>query len=229
MAGRENRKPQEAQSNEEDYPVTKKPVSRRRFLQSMGASGIAATGTGLFSQANAEQVVEGPQVASLDSATADRHTVHLKVNGEMREVKVTSNAVLLDVLRDQLQLTGTKKGCDHGQCGACTVHVNGTAVNSCLSLTVMHDGDDIATIEGLERNGRLHAVQQAFWEHDAYQCGYCTSGQVMSAVAVLRDKRIAPDDHSLREAMSGNICRCGAYQNIIAAIQDAREKGGRSA
>lgn len=228
MAKRENKKPQEARSDEEDYPVTA-PISRRRFLQSMGASGIAATSTGLFSQASGGQVVEGPQVGNVDSTTTDRHTVRLKVNGEMREVNVASNAVLLDVLRDQLQLTGTKKGCDHGQCGACTVHVNGTAVNSCLSLTVMHDGDEIATIEGLERNGRLHAVQQAFWEHDAYQCGYCTSGQVMSAVAVLQDKRIPPDDHSLREAMSGNICRCGAYQNIISAIQDARSKAGRTA
>lgn len=131
--------------------------------------------------------------------------------------------VLLDVLRDTLQLTGTKKGCDHGQCGACTVHVNGVSVNSCLSLAVMHDGDEVTTIEGLERNGRLHPIQQAFWEHDAYQCGYCTSGQIMSAVALL-DEAIGPDDADVREAMSGNLCRCGAYQNIVTAIQTVRGK-----
>lgn len=128
------------------------------------------------------------------------------------------------MLRDRLQLTGTKKGCDHGQCGACTVHVNGTSVNSCLSVAVQHEGDRITTIEGLARSGELHPVQQAFWEHDAYQCGYCTSGQMMSAVAILRDPSISADDASVREAMSGNICRCVAYRNILAAIQSARAK-----
>jgi xanthine dehydrogenase YagT iron-sulfur-binding subunit len=150
--------------------------------------------------------------------------VQFSVNGVAHKLNVEPNAVLLDVLRDRLQLTGTKKGCDHGQCGACTVHVNGVSVNSCLSIAVMHDGDQITTVEGLAKNGKLHPIQQAFWEHDAYQCGYCTSGQMMSAVAVLHDSRVPADDHSLREAMSGNICRCGAYKNIVAAIQDARGK-----
>lgn len=228
MSGRKDRKPQEEQVREPDTPATRTPVSRRRFLQSIGASGVVATSTGVFAPAKAAEVAEVQQAENQNMAQTDGHTVRLKVNGEMREVKVASNAVLLDVLRDQLLLTGTKKGCDHGQCGACTVHVNHTAVNSCLSLAVMHDGDEITTVEGLERNRRLHPVQQAFWEHDAYQCGYCTSGQLMSAVAIVRDKRIPADDSSLREAMSGNICRCGAYQNIIAAIQDARAKTGRS-
>jgi xanthine dehydrogenase YagT iron-sulfur-binding subunit len=209
-----------------DLSASRAPVSRRRFLQSVGASGFAATNAGLFSSARADEVPGAPQIESGGSSKGDRHLIRLRVNGELLELNVPSNAVLLDVLRDQLKLTGTKKGCDHGQCGACTVHVNDTAVNSCLSLAVMHDGDEITTVEGLQRNGRLHPIQQAFWEHDAYQCGYCTSGQMMSAVGVLKDKRIGPDDHSLREAMSGNICRCGAYQNIISAIQDARRKGG---
>ncbi len=156
------------------------------------------------------------------------YPLQLIVNGVQKKLNVAPNAILLDVLRDELQLTGTKKGCDHGQCGACTVHANGTSVNSCLSLAVMHDGDEVTTVEGLERNGRLHPVQQAFWEHDAYQCGYCTAGQMMSAVAVLKDARIPADDHAVREAMSGNICRCGAYKNILAAIQSARGKVGRA-
>ncbi len=161
-------------------------------------------------------------------AAQGAYPLQFTVNGVIRKLNVEPNAVLLDVLRDQLQLTGTKKGCDHGQCGACTVHVNGVSVNSCLSLAVMHEGDAITTVEGLSSNGRLHPIQQAFWEHDAYQCGYCTSGQMMSAVAVLHDSRIPADDHSLREAMSGNICRCGAYKNIVAAIQDARGKVRRA-
>jgi xanthine dehydrogenase YagT iron-sulfur-binding subunit len=203
-------------------------VSRRRFLQSVGASGLAAAGGGWPAVAPAQTQSPVPVAQQDNDAARETHPVRLVVNGVERRLSVAPNAVLLDVLRDTLQLTGTKKGCDHGQCGACTVHVNGVAVNSCLSLTVMHDGDAVTTIEGLENNGRLHPIQQAFWEHDAYQCGYCTSGQMMSAVALLNDARVPADDHAVREAMSGNICRCGAYRNIVAAIQSARGKMGRA-
>ena len=149
-------------------------------------------------------------------------TVRLTLNGDPVTVEVAPTAILLDVLRDQLELTGTKKGCDHGQCGACTVHVDGRAMNACLRLAVMCEGQAITTIEGLAEAGHLHPVQQAFLDHDAFQCGYCSPGQIMSAVALLEDRRIAGDIATVREAMSGNLCRCGAYQNILAAIQDAR-------
>jgi xanthine dehydrogenase YagT iron-sulfur-binding subunit len=128
---------------------------------------------------------------------------------------------LLDTLRERIHLTGTKKGCDHGQCGACTVHVNGRRVNSCLSFTVMHEGDEITTIEGLGQPGNLHPMQAAFVEHDGYQCGYCTSGQIMSAVALLKEP-IGPTDDDIKHAMAGNICRCGAYTNIVAAVRQER-------
>ncbi|RTR06543.1 (2Fe-2S)-binding protein [Halomonas nitroreducens] len=149
-------------------------------------------------------------------------TVRLTLNGIPVTVGVSPNAILLDVLREQLGLTGPKKGCDHGQCGACTVHVDGRAMNACLRLAVMCEGQAIITIEGLAGAGHLHPVQQAFLDHDAFQCGYCSPGQIMSAVALLEDRRIAGDVATVREAMSGNLCRCGAYQNILAAIQDAR-------
>jgi xanthine dehydrogenase YagT iron-sulfur-binding subunit len=206
----------------------KSGITRRGFLKSVGASGIAAAGTTMMSAAVLAD--EAPAAAQAPAAAAGSgpYAVQFSVNGVAHKLNVEPNAVLLDVLRDRLQLTGTKKGCDHGQCGACTVHVNGVSVNSCLSIAVMHDGDEITTVEGLAKNGKLHPVQQAFWEHDAYQCGYCTSGQMMSAVAVLHDARVPADDHSLREAMSGNICRCGAYKNIVAAIQDARGKMRRA-
>ncbi|CAB3751561.1 (2Fe-2S)-binding protein [Paraburkholderia solisilvae] len=204
-------------------------VTRRGFLQSIGASGLAVAGTSMMSAAVLADEAPPATPAPAEAANASGpYTVHFIVNGVAHKLNVEPNAVLLDVLRDRLHLTGTKKGCDHGQCGACTVHVNGVSVNSCLSLAVMHDGDQITTVEGLAKNGKLHPVQQAFWEHDAYQCGYCTSGQMMSAVAVLHDSRVPADDHSLREAMSGNICRCGAYKNIVAAIQDARGKMRRA-
>ncbi|MFM0176658.1 2Fe-2S iron-sulfur cluster-binding protein [Paraburkholderia sediminicola] len=166
-------------------------VTRRTFLKSISASsGLTVVG-GL----SVADVVHAKEQAIADAAltvekSGETHTIDLVINDVPRKLTVASNATLLDVVRDQLQLTGTKKGCDHGQCGACTVHVNDVSVNSCLSLAVMHQGDNVRTVEGLERNGRLHPIQQAFWDHDAYQCGNCTSGQMMSAVAVLKDARI---------------------------------------
>ncbi|MGF6595037.1 (2Fe-2S)-binding protein [Pseudomonas sp. 2835] len=195
--------------------------SRRNFLRTIGISGMAAATAPVWAQAGQ---LDAPVDDSDKALAKGEQRISLKVNGLLHTLNVPGNAVLLDVLRDRLQLTGTKKGCDHGQCGACTLHVNGQPVNSCLSLAAMHQGDEITTIEGLERNGQLHPVQEAFWEHDAFQCGYCTSGQIMTAVAIINDPNIGQDDASVREAMSGNICRCGAYKNILAAIQDARGK-----
>jgi xanthine dehydrogenase YagT iron-sulfur-binding subunit len=150
-------------------------------------------------------------------------SVRLRVNGTARQLEVDTRATLLDTLREQLSLFGTKKGCDHGQCGACTVHVNGRRVNSCLTLAVMHDSDEITTIEGLAPTDALHPVQAAFVEHDAFQCGYCTPGQIMSAAALLNEP-CGPEDDDIRECMSGNICRCGAYPNIVAAVKSLRNR-----
>jgi xanthine dehydrogenase YagT iron-sulfur-binding subunit len=147
-------------------------------------------------------------------------TVVLHVNGVERQLKLAPWTTLLDALRDHLGLTGTKKGCDHGQCGACTVLVNGRRVNSCLTLAVMKEGAKVTTIEGLAADGRLHPVQQAFIDHDAFQCGYCTPGQICSAVGLMAEGKAHSIDE-IRELMSGNICRCGAYPNIVAAIQQA--------
>jgi xanthine dehydrogenase YagT iron-sulfur-binding subunit len=151
-----------------------------------------------------------------------RLAVTLNINGVSRELRIDPRTTLLDCLRETLQLTGTKKGCDHGQCGACTVHVNGRRLNSCLALAVAHEGDQIVTIEGIGTADSLHPLQAAFLEKDAYQCGYCTSGQIMSALALLREP-CGPSDDDVREYMSGNICRCGAYPNILAAIQQVRQ------
>ena len=156
-----------------------------------------------------------------------KQSVSIRVNGKVQKIEVDTRATLLDTLREQLQLFGTKKGCDHGQCGACTVHVNGRRINSCLTLAVMHDGAEVTTIEGLAHDGQLHPVQAAFLEHDAFQCGYCTPGQIMSAAALLNEPCGNSDD-DVRECMSGNICRCGAYPNILAAVQSVR-KGARGA
>ena len=149
-------------------------------------------------------------------------TINLTVNGAPQAITVDVRTSLLDLLRERLHLSGTKKGCDHGQCGACTVHVNGRRVNSCLSLALMHDGEEITTIEGLGTPGALHPMQAAFVACDGYQCGYCTSGQIMSAVALLKEP-CGRDDAAVKELMSGNICRCGAYANIVAAIQQVRK------
>ncbi|HEY2614185.1 MAG TPA: 2Fe-2S iron-sulfur cluster-binding protein [Chthoniobacterales bacterium] len=147
------------------------------------------------------------------------------VNGARKQLKIAPWTTLLDALRDHLDLTGTKKGCDHGQCGACTVLVNGRRINSCLSLAVTHEGDEITTIEGLAHGDELHPMQAAFLEHDGFQCGYCTPGQICSAVACLHEGH-AKNEGEIREWMSGNLCRCGAYPNIVAAIRDARGKPG---
>ena len=147
----------------------------------------------------------------------------LNVNGVAKQLKVAPWTTLLDALRDHLDLTGTKKGCDHGQCGACTVLVDGRRVNSCLTLAVMKDGAEIITVEGLAKDGALHPLQQAFIDHDAFQCGYCTPGQICSAAGLIAEGNAKTADE-IRELMSGNICRCGAYPNIVAAIQQAMGK-----
>ncbi|MDB5406448.1 MAG: (2Fe-2S)-binding protein [Rhodospirillales bacterium] len=149
-----------------------------------------------------------------------RIPVTLVVNGIETQLEVTPWTTLLDALRDHLHLTGTKKGCDHGQCGACTVLIDGRRVNSCLTLTVMKDGAEVTTIEGLATDGALHPLQQAFIDHDAFQCGYCTPGQICSAAGLLAEGKARTEDE-IRELMSGNICRCGAYPNIVAAIHQA--------
>ncbi|MBR0719318.1 (2Fe-2S)-binding protein [Bradyrhizobium liaoningense] len=148
----------------------------------------------------------------------NRIPTNLVVNGVRRTLDLMPWTTLLDALRDHLELIGTKKGCDHGQCGACTVLVDGRRVNSCLTLAVMMDGAEITTVEGLARDGALHPLQQAFIDHDAFQCGYCTPGQICSAVGLLAEGR-ARDADEIRELMSGNLCRCGAYPHIVAAIQ----------
>lgn len=196
------------------------PTTRRTFLKQVGAGTLLAA-----TPLPAQPPTQTPPTAtpSTPMPPPDLVPVHFKINGTAHAAEVEPRAVLLDYLRESLDLTGTKKGCDHGQCGACTVLVNGRRIKSCLTLTVMHDGDEITTIEGLEHDGELHPMQAAFLEHDGYQCGYCTAGQIMSAVALTQEP-IGASDAAVREAMSGNICRCGAYKNICAAIQAARGK-----
>ncbi|HYZ63058.1 MAG TPA: (2Fe-2S)-binding protein [Acetobacteraceae bacterium] len=157
--------------------------------------------------------------------TPSKIAITLHINDDLRRLAVAPWTTLLDALRDHLDLTGTKKGCDHGQCGACTVLVDGRRIASCLTLAVMRDGAHVTTIEGLANGGALHPVQQAFIDHDAFQCGYCTPGQICSAVALIAEGRARTADE-IREAMSGNICRCGAYPNIVAAIQQAMDAMG---
>jgi xanthine dehydrogenase YagT iron-sulfur-binding subunit len=147
----------------------------------------------------------------------------MRINGQDREITVDNRTSLLDMLRERAGLTGTKKGCDQGACGACTILLDGQRINSCLTLAAMHDGADITTIEGLEHNGRLHPLQQAFIDEDAFQCGYCTSGQIVSGVGCINEGH-AGSPAEIREWMSGNICRCGAYTNIVAAVSNAARK-----
>jgi xanthine dehydrogenase YagT iron-sulfur-binding subunit len=200
-------------------------LSRRSFLSSLGAAGVVASAGPVLTTAQTATPV-APMAAGSGSGSEPIEgaiPVSLRVNGKQLDLQVDPRTTLLDCLRETMSLTGTKKGCDHGQCGACTVHVNGRRINSCLTLAVMHEEDEITTIEGLGRPGNLHPVQASFLKHDGYQCGYCTSGQIMSAAALLKEK-CGPSDSDVKELMSGNICRCGAYPNIVAAIQDVRQQ-----
>jgi xanthine dehydrogenase YagT iron-sulfur-binding subunit len=195
-------------------------VSRRTFLSGLGAAGLLA-GSNPLSMA-AVQAGAPPATISPTPPAA------VSINGKSYDLTgLEPRVTLLDFLRERIYLTGTKKGCDHGQCGACTVHVNGRRINSCLTLAVMTAGKEVTTIEGLGHPGNLHAMQAAFVEHDGYQCGYCTSGQIMSAVALLKEP-IGPTDEDVKHAMAGNICRCGAYANIVAAVQQVRAQASAS-
>jgi len=199
-------------------------LTRRAFLTTAGASAAAAALAGC-APASQPAVERGTAGAVADPQKTGAVPVTLRINGQEQRVSVDPRTTLLDCLRETVGLTGTKKGCDHGQCGACTVHVNGRRVNSCLSFALMHDGEEITTIEGLGSGlgapEALHPMQAAFLARDGYQCGYCTSGQIMSAVALLKEP-CGRDDADVKEFMSGNICRCGAYPNIVAAIQQVR-------
>ena len=206
-------------------------VTRRTVLKSsatLSVAGIAGQAFGLAGKALA--ATQTPV-----EATPQMMNMTLSINGQQHELSLDSRTTLLDALRDHLQLTGSKKGCDHGQCGACTVLVNGRRINSCLTLAVMHEGDEIKTIEGIGTPDHLHAMQAAFIKYDGFQCGYCTVGQICSAIGMISEVRAGMPSHvttdleakaefsddEIRERMSGNICRCAAYPNIVAAIKEA--------
>jgi xanthine dehydrogenase YagT iron-sulfur-binding subunit len=194
------------------------PETRRRFLKKVAGTSAALTfGPHLTAFAAAP--------AAAPNEPANMVDLQLKINGTLHKLRLDPRVSLLDLLRENLHLTGSKKGCDHGQCGACTVLVNGRRINSCLSLAIVHDGDEVTTIEGLAKGDQLHPMQAAFVEHDGFQCGYCTPGQICSAVACVHEGH-AGSDAEIREWMSGNLCRCGAYPNIVDAIKQARGQVG---
>lgn len=199
------------QSHEEDLSHS----TRRGFFKQSSALGAIALVPGALVKAAEQQWDE--KIADV----FEKVTLNIEVNGVRHSLKVEPRTTLLDLLREQLELTGTKKGCDRGQCGACTVHVNGVRINSCLSLAVANEGKKITTIEGLADGDKLHPMQEAFILHDGFQCGYCTSGQIMSAVALVKEGRTHSREQ-ISEFMSGNICRCGAYSNIVKAIEDVK-------
>ena len=196
--------------------------SRRKFLKTSGTTAAAGM-ISAYLPVHASGAVEPTPEGEFPRPTIEGAIpITLRINGKDHKLNIDPRTTLLDCIRETVTLTGTKKGCDHGQCGACTVHVNGKRVLSCLNLALMHDGHEITTIEGLGTPDALHPMQKAFLECDGYQCGYCTSGQIMSAVALLKEP-CGPDDASVKELMSGNICRCGAYANIVEAIQRVRK------
>ena len=210
-------------SNLDELLIFGNPKTRRKFLAQVAGTTVAISlgpELALFAQTAPATATNLPSTSSGSGATS---ALKLKINGHEVAIDVDTRTTLLDLLRERLHLTGSKKGCDHGQCGACTVLVNGRRVNSCLTLALMHEGDEITTIEGLAKGDELHPMQSAFIEHDGFQCGYCTPGQICSAVALLKENHANSDDE-IREFMSGNICRCGAYPNIVEAIKEAKGK-----
>ncbi len=213
-------------------------LTRRAAVQ----SGAALLGVSCSLAAPHAQTVSAPPAFAAE-LPPQRMQVQLQINGTPHRLEVDTRTTLLDALRENLRFTGSKKGCDHGQCGACTVLIEGRRINACLTLAVMHDGDSITTIEGLAQGETLHPLQQAFLDHDGFQCGYCTPGQICSAAGMLAEVRAGMPSHvtrdlgangplteaEIRERMSGNICRCSAYPNIVAAIKDVSDaSGGRS-
>lgn len=188
-------------------------LTRRTFVgSSMAVGGTVAAAT----------LLPGCDSDTPNTAESATTTVRMRINGEERELEIDNRTSLLDMLRERADLPGTKKGCDQGACGACTVLVDGVRINSCLTLAVMHDGADVVTIEGLEHNGRLHPLQQAFIDHDGLQCGYCTPGQILSGIGCIREGHNR-SRAEVAEWMSGNLCRCGAYSNIVDAVLSVRE------
>lgn len=208
-------------------PTSPTDPSRREFVKSSSTIGVTA---GVATSLPLSTFAEEESSAKVAST---QQKVSLKINGEQKSLTVDTRTTLLDLLREELHLTGTKKGCDHGQCGACTVLVNGERINSCLTLAVMHEGDSVTSVEGLGTPEKLHPLQDEFVENDSYQCGYCTSGQLCSALGMIQEAKQGMPSHvtenliattalsreEIRERMSGNICRCGAYQNLVNAIE----------
>ena len=207
------------EKSEAERPFQFGQSTRRAFLSRLGRASLLATAGPVVTLAQRS----GKEEQGLSAESKDAIPVTLRVNGKKHDLRIDPRTTLLDCLREHLHLTGSKKGCDHGQCGACTVHINGRRVNSCLCFAAMYQDDEITTIEGIGPSENLHPMQEAFVNHDGYQCGYCTSGQIMSGVALLKEP-CGPADADVKEFMSGNICRCGAYQNIVAAIQQVRKQ-----
>lgn len=208
-----------AQENNCGKEETSLHHARRKFFkQSAAITALALAPPSLIKAAD-------DNLDEKASALFEKQSLKIEVNGIQHELSVEPRVTLLDLLREQLHLTGSKKGCDYGQCGACTVHVNGKRVLSCMSLAIMQDGKKVRTIEGLAKGDELHPMQQAFIKHDGFQCGYCTPGQIMSAIACVNEGH-ANDEEDIRQHMSGNICRCGAYPNIVDAIIEVKQKGG---
>lgn len=201
--------------NTDKHDPAKAGTSRRRFL-----SQVTLAGTG-FTLVSTLAAADEAKNAELPAAPVESFSMNLIINGKSHQLNFDSRVTLLDLLRENLSMPGTKKGCDHGQCGACTVLVNGRRVNSCLLFAAMCQGAEVTTIEGIAQGDTLHPVQQAFLKHDAFQCGYCTPGQICSAVGLIKEGH-AKTDADIRELMSGNICRCGAYNNILEAIKEVQ-------